>query len=130
MTVPSRRFFPFLLVSALAFSACGSDDGTSPEDPLAPFLGTWTGVSMLFTATATGAQVDAILAGGTLTVVITQAGRFTLSLSIPPFVNQQDAGTFSVSGSAMTMATDGAPVPITGSTGRRPLRSPSRSRCS
>lgn len=70
---------------------------------------------MLFTATATGAQVDAILAGGSLTVSITEAGRFTLSLSIPPFVNQQDAGTFSVSGNQMTMETDGEPVPISGS---------------
>ncbi len=113
----SRRILSTaLLAGLLVLPACGDDSGTNApdDDPLAPFVGTWTGVSMVFTPVGGGQGIDLILAGGTLTVTIMADGRYTQSFELTGLTSVTESGNLSIQGNQVTLAADGDPNPVVG----------------
>jgi len=105
---PARhRSLLAITIPLLAFAACGGDDPVVVDDPMAQFVGDWTGISMVFTPTGGGGSaIDLILVGGALDLNITADGRFTMALVNPLSGPESRGGTFSVSGNTATLQFD------------------------
>ena len=99
MTVIARGLVAGLACVTL-IAGCGDGYGTDPDSPVA---GTW--VATQFRITPTGqAQIDALAAGGTLTITIATNNSTSGTISLPASVtggaalNASMAGTASLNG--------------------------------
>jgi hypothetical protein len=88
-------------MALIAMSAC-TDDGTgvAPDD----IAGIWTASSAVFTSVADPTvSEDAVVEGVTVTITLGADDTYTLAVTIPDEPNEDDAGTYAVSGSTLTL---------------------------
>ena len=108
-----RRLLFSTLVLATVMSACGGDDGVSPEN--AALIGSWSATSSTFTEVAGGATFDEVAAGLALTIVFRSNLTYTLTEVDPgpPQVTEIEDGTFTVIGTVLTVIPDADPGDVT-----------------
>ena len=96
-----------LISSALALvlmTACSEATGVEPAD----LEGTWTAQSMVFTSVETPSlSVDVIPLGAALSLTLEADATFSITMSFPGETAETDTGTYSVSGSTMTITEEG-----------------------
>jgi hypothetical protein len=109
-----RFALPVLLVGAIAV-ACGDDD----EEPTGPTVddlaGSWDATSLLLTWNANPAvSVDLVQTfGGTVTLVITAAGRYTFTAAVPGQAVQTITGDFTITGTnQFSLTNDDDPLDV------------------
>jgi len=99
-----------LLVSFLALTACGAEDGVAPE--LAPLVGTWNATMARFTHKENPAQsIDVVRQlSAVVTMDIRPDGRVVLTLVAFGAVNTQ-SGRARVEGSDLVLVPDDSTLP-------------------
>lgn len=97
----TKRLAHALAAFALvAMAGCSSDNGPSASD----LVGTWSATSFVFTSQANpGTTEDAIAAGASLTVTFASGGTYTTTTSVPGSADDVSTGTYTVSGSTITL---------------------------
>jgi hypothetical protein len=101
-----------LTTSALALilmSACSDSTGLEVDD----LTGTWTASSIVFTSVADPTVSADMVAdeGATLTLTLGAEATYTLILTIPQEETEDEAGTYVVSGSTLTLSQTGEGSP-------------------
>ena len=100
-----------LISSALALvliSACGDATGVTTDD----LAGTWTATSMVFTSTADPElSVDVIPLGVAMTLVLGADETYSWAFVFPGEPGEDEAGTYTVSGSTLTISETGTGSP-------------------
>ncbi len=104
-----------LLASAIAI-ACNDDNKTGPTGPtIADLTGTWNATSVKLTLNANPAvSVDLVQTfGGTVTLDITSAGRYTFTGSVPGLPPLTITGDFQITGTnTFTLTNDADPTDV------------------
>ena len=102
-----RTLSASLLVAALAVACSDSDGPTGGAEDVDDLVGTWNATVMVFTNTADNTQTfDAIAEGASLTLTIASDGRYTFDIDFPGEGPETDTGTFTLSGSNITITSD------------------------
>lgn len=101
-----------LTTSALALiilSACSDATGVTVDD----LTGTWTATSIVFTSTGTPPVVVDIVAEeqASLTLLFVADGTYTLTLTEPPDPVDIESGSYTVTGSLLTLSETGTGSP-------------------
>ena len=99
-----------LTISTLALilmTGCGDDAVTGVNADL--IAGTWTATKMVFTADADPNDFVDIIAdeGAALEIVFDADGTYDFTFTFPGFPDENETGTYSVSGSTMTITPAG-----------------------
>ena len=111
---PIRHAATLVLAAALA-AGCGDNDNTGPT--LSDLAGNWSATKAQFTLDANPAiSLDVVQVGGTVTLVVTNDGKFTFTGALPgapgPIVV---TGTWEIDGNKVTVTSDEDPDnPVTG----------------
>jgi hypothetical protein len=114
LTKFARLALPLLLVGAVAV-ACGDDeDGGATGPTITDLAGTWNATSLKLTLNANPAvSVDLVQTfGGTVTLEITSAGRYTFTGNVPLQPTLTITGDFTISGSNFTLTNDDDPTDV------------------
>lgn len=83
-----------------AAAACGGGGGPSPES----LTGSWSATKAeIVQVSSPSTKVDLVAMGGTLSLVLTAAKTFTLTVSIPGEPVEQAKGTWSSSSDVLTL---------------------------
>ena len=94
-----------ILTSALALiamTACSDSDATSVE--AVDLQGTWSAASMVVTSVADPSlTADLIALGTTVSVMFAADGTYTVTINDPGIPTETETGTYSVSGSTLTL---------------------------
>lgn len=102
-----RTLSASLLVAALAVACSDSEGPTGGAEDVDDLVGTWNATVMEFTNSADNTQkVDLISEGASVTLTITSNGRYTFDMSFPGEGAEADSGTFTLSGSNITINSD------------------------
>ncbi|MDH3206197.1 MAG: lipocalin family protein [Gemmatimonadota bacterium] len=101
--------FSALLTTLVVLSAsgCGGDDPTGVAATVADMLGSWTITALTFTSVPPGDSEELISQGFSGEVEFRSDLTYTLSTTDPQQVVEVDNGTFSVSGSTLTLTLPG-----------------------
>ena len=102
-----------LTISALALilmTACSDATGVEPDD----LVGTWTATAMVFTSTADPTlSVDIMDQGATMSLTLSADGTYSWAFVFPGEPEENETGTYTVSGTTMTIADSGPGSPET-----------------
>jgi hypothetical protein len=111
----ARFALPLLLVSAIAV-ACGDDEEAGPTGPtIADLAGSWDATSLKLTLNANPAvSVDLVQTfGGTVTLDVTSAGRYTFTGSVPGQPTLTVTGDITITGAnTFTLTNDDDPTDV------------------
>lgn len=99
-----HRTIPLLALTLMG--ACTDDGatGVAPDD----LAGTWTATAMVFSSVADPTTtVDVVTEGAALTLVLNADGTYSFVSVFPGEPDEDETGTFSVSGDVMTITPTG-----------------------
>ena len=98
-----------LVITLRRTDATDTTDETDPTgvEP-ANLAGTWTATAIVFTSIANPTlSVDEVADGATMTIVLSADGTYTLTFVFPGEENENEMGTYTVSGSTLTITPTG-----------------------
>ncbi len=100
-----------LTTSAMALilmSACTDTTGLEVDD----LAGTWTASSIVFTSVADPlVTADLVADGATMTLTLAEDNTYTLVITFPQEENEDEAGSYVVAGSTLTLSQTGEGSP-------------------
>jgi len=91
----------------LSVSGCGGDDPVGVVATAADMLGTWDIASLTFASVPPGTSVELVSMGASGEIEFRGDGTYTLTLAGPGEAPEVENGTFSVSGSTLSLIESG-----------------------
>jgi len=91
----------------LSVGACGGDDPVGVEATASDLLGTWDITSLTFTSVPAGSSAELVSQGFSGEITFRQDGTYTLTTTDPGQAVEVEDGTFTVSGSTLSLIVPG-----------------------
>lgn len=105
--LPSLAALSLIVLFAVACSDDDSDNGTAPDVvTISDLIGTWASTAWTFESRASGEEVDMAALGFSVTMVVDENGRYTLTIFSQDQILEIDTGALSLDGAVLIAESD------------------------